>query len=86
MGDFNARHRLWNNHINYARGKRLVRSIEQNNVNIESPDESTRIATTPNHTDGTLDIALVKNTVINMETIINELTLDHLPVKIEIFA
>lgn len=81
LGDFNARHENWNCRTNNTSGLFLHRYTDENNLEICAPDKPTRIAHHPNHTDSTLDIAIARNTVIEMETI-NDLSSDHLPVEV----
>lgn len=80
IGDFNARHEAWHNPNNNTRGRALLNYVERNNYEIVAPVEATRISNVPQYTDSVIDIAVHKNSNLDLETI-NDLNSDHLPVK-----
>ena len=80
IGDFNARHRFWNNHQNNRNGNTLLDYTINNNVTIIAPDAPThhpQNGMTPTY----IDLTINRNVTQNLEpTVLNELNSDHLPV------
>lgn len=80
MGDLNARHNVWNCHINNSRGKLLYNYIQQNNCNVLFPDEPTHYPYSSN-IPTTIDIAINKNiTCLSGISVLHDLTSDHNPI------
>ncbi|CAG5100732.1 Similar to X-element\ORF2: Probable RNA-directed DNA polymerase from transposon X-element (Drosophila melanogaster) [Cotesia congregata] len=84
IGDLNARHITWNNHVNNRRGLTLFDYTLTNNCSIIFPDEPTHYPTN-NSTPTTIDIAVNKN-VNNVSDlqVLHELNSDHTPVVLKL--
>lgn len=80
VGDLNARHRDWNNHINNRNGLTLAHYADLNNLQIMHPDTPTHYPLN-NTTPTTIDLIINKNVTINTPPqSIPDLTSDHNPV------
>ena len=80
IGDFNARHRFWKNHINNRNGNTLLDYATDNNIVIIGPEVPTHYpqnGTTPTY----IDLILNNNVTQDIRaTVLDELNSDHLPV------
>ena len=85
-GDWNAKNQIWNCRTNTKAGRKLQNHwITSGNFEILAPDSPTYIPNAINKQPDILDITLDKNLSYTIKiTIINELSSDHLPVKLEI--
>ena len=84
IGDLNARHIAWNCHRNNANGCTLFQYVNNHNVILQYPNDSTHF---PNNggTPSTIDIVVNKGvTNSTLPVALDELTSDHNPIQIEL--
>ena len=87
LGDINCKHQFWGCRINNPNGVRLLRFINNNNVDISAPTEPTHHPWQNNFHPDILDIALHKNfTAPIHQQVLSELDSDHLPVILYFFV
>ncbi|GFV77796.1 probable RNA-directed DNA polymerase from transposon X-element [Trichonephila clavipes] len=80
VGDFNAKHRSWNNSPNTAPGNALFKFARSNGLVISAPSDPTIIPTQRNRLPATIDLGLSRGlSTISTETRC-ELSSDHNPV------
>jgi len=78
-GDFNAKHRSWNNFSNNTRGVQLHNFIQNNDISIVHSNTYSHI--TPRRKPSNIDLFLVKDVSYNSICYtINDLSSNHLPV------
>ncbi|KAJ8737082.1 hypothetical protein PYW07_000353 [Mythimna separata] len=81
-GDLNAKHPAWNSNITNPRGRVLYNLGVSLNFDIIAPMSHTHFPHDPNHSPDVLDVALLKNVNLRLQSIeaIHELNSDHRPV------
>lgn len=84
-GDYNSKHRLWNDGHQNRDGKTLYDYCNYNNLNIHSPNSPTHYYNHDVNGSSTLDLFITKNLnyPINPQ-VYHELNSDHLPVVAQI--
>lgn len=83
-GDFNSKHRNWNNFRANKNGNILFKHLESHDYTVLAPDKPTYYKKTMKY-PSTLDIALAKNiTTASPLMTLQELPSDHLPVSFSI--
>lgn len=82
-GDFNAKHKAWNNDKNNSSGLSLLKLANENLCDLHFTDKPTTIP--PRGQPSFLDIVVSKNVAgISKPVIINDLSSDHVPITFEI--
>jgi hypothetical protein len=81
-GDYNAKNQMWGSRVTNPRGRRLLQSIENNNLNYISTGEPTYWPTDRQKIPDLLDFFIVKGISVNYMDITQSLDLssDHSPV------
>lgn len=82
-GDFNAKHKMWNNSTDCRRGSYLLKLMNQKNFTVHSPDNITLM---PSRGDfSVVDFVISKSfSNISPVKVLNDLSSDHLPIVFDI--
>lgn len=84
-GDFNGRHSLWGCQRSNCWGNILFDTINSENLQVLYPNHPTYIPSDPRRQPSTLDLFVTNITNnISAATVINDLSSDHLPIKISL--
>lgn len=84
-GDWNSKHRTWNNTVEDAKGRKIAQYIDRRGYQIITPTNYTHIPENKKHRPSTIDFFIVKNnTATTQATATSDLSSDHNPVLLKI--
>ena len=85
-GDLNAKHPAWNSNTTTTRGRIVFNLCATLNFDVVAPMSPTHFPHDPNHLPDILDVALLKNVNLRLQSIeaLHELSSDHRPVIMEL--